>query len=99
MAVAFSALSLGQIQSFAPDMGKALHSASVCFAVIDSEPTMDPSNDRGRKPVGTHAQLTLHLLQSHHGGRLQRTLARSRHHLRARHGKSHGLGHLSVRPA
>ena len=57
-AVAFSAMSVGQMGSFAPDYGKAKDAAARIFHIFTSEPTIDPSTTGGKKMVGTLFQLS-----------------------------------------
>ena len=51
MAVAFSAMAVGQVNSFAPDYGKARHAAARVFHVFDSQPKLDPTCNEGRTMV------------------------------------------------
>ena len=51
MAIIFSAMSVGQASSFAPDYGKAKISAGKILALFDRTPAIDNSNTEGEKPV------------------------------------------------
>lgn len=50
-AIVFSAMSVGQATSFAPDYGKAKTSAAKIFQLFDREPLIDSFSEEGRKMV------------------------------------------------
>ena len=50
-AIIFSAMSVGQASSFAPDYGKAKLSAAKIFALLDRTPAIDSSDIGGEMPV------------------------------------------------
>ena len=51
MAIAFSAMSIGRMNSLAPDYGRARDSANRVFALWDDTPAIDPSNKQGYRTV------------------------------------------------
>ena len=51
MAVAFSAMTVGQMSSMMPDYGKARDSTNRIFHIHDSEPEIDPTSTLGYKSV------------------------------------------------
>ena len=51
MAVAFSAMTIGEMSSFAPDYGKARLATNRIFHIHDRESTIDPSSQQGQQPV------------------------------------------------
>ena len=54
----FSAMSLGNANSFAPDYGKAKKAAAKMFQLFDREPLIDSSDPDGAKPVSLLSKLT-----------------------------------------
>lgn len=50
-AILFSAMSVGQAMSFAPDYGKAKTAAARIFLMLDTIPAIDSWSDAGLKPV------------------------------------------------
>lgn len=51
-AIVFSAFSIGQVMSFAPDYSKALLAAAHIFNLLDLKPSIDTTSEDGIKPVG-----------------------------------------------
>ena len=50
-AILFSAMSVGQAMSFAPDYGKAKTAAARILDILDRVPSIDSWSDKGEKPV------------------------------------------------
>ena len=50
-AIVFSAMSIGQATSFAPDYGKAKLAAAKVFQLLDHEPSIDSYSEEGQKLV------------------------------------------------
>ena len=51
MAIAFSAMSIGRMNSLAPDYGRARDSANRVFALWDDTPAIDPYSKQGYRTV------------------------------------------------
>lgn len=50
-AILFSAMSVGQASSFAPDYGKAKSAAARVFYLLDRQPPIDSGSTEGKQPV------------------------------------------------
>ena len=52
MAIAFSAMSIGEMSSLAPNYGAGRLAASNIFYIHDQEPNINPTSQEGQRVVG-----------------------------------------------